>query len=715
MTSKTTHGLRALLSGLMSLTLLGSVAVAITPAAAAPRSEEKTLVSLTLDSSTPIVSETSGFSARLTVTNTSSEPIETGVLTTMTSSRSFSSSSAMQDWAEGVRHTPTPLVLDSLDIDALAPKETVKVSVSLPKDDEALANLWSWGAKPLLFQYRSTTESGTSAQTDLQSFLTRDHTGLPETSTPALNVATILNLSTKNRSIKQKTLTDIATKPSTSTTIFNLADDECAALEAHVQLAASHTHITLAADPNALGLLGDTDITPDVLTQPYGFDIALRAAVPEETWAAAGMSDATWSAATARATASTTAHTDATIPTVAWQGSTDWTTEGLAAARSQGYETVVSQTATSGEGSNVLTGKQVESTPAGDVTVLVADTTLSHLAQGKSTSQSATAEGTTAGRIQRFVAETALVQMQRPYVDRTVLISLGSTTPVAVSEAVMKALEGSDWITLTGLDQLAAADTTTSNANASFDLGDESPSTAAIDAATTQLRTFASTQSTITRLGTSLLAPSALEETSSDKDTTKDPQELARQNAKDGDDTTATEWLSKLSTINTKLGAAAFGLGTTQRNDFVAASSTLNAQLGKAITVIPPSHINVFSATAQTPVTVKNALPFPVELSLHAQTTTNAISITKRAKITVPATSEAQATFNIRVVGAGEADATFTPTDRDTTPFGAPATTTIYSQLTISDMSGNFFIGAALLLGVVGIYRQAKRKKDPDQ
>lgn len=706
MTNKTTHGLRALLSGLLSLTLLGSVAA---PASAAPTREEESLVSLTLESSTAIVSESSGFSARLRVTNTSSEPLEEGVLTTMTSSRSFSSSATMQDWAEGVRQVPTPLVFDSHDVDALAPKEAVTVSVSLPKDDAGLESLWSWGAKPLLFQYRSVTESGLSAQTDLPSFLTRDHTGLSESATPALNVATVLNLSARNRGIKQKTLTNIVTKPATSTSVFSLTDKERTRLEAQMQLAARHSSLTLAADPGTVDLLGDTDVSADVLTQPYGFDIALRAALPQEMWSQAGLDDSAWSAATARARA------DSTAPTIAWQGSTDWTTEGLAAAREQGYETVISQTATSGEGSNVLTGKQVEHTSAGDVTVLVADTTLSHLAQGKSTSQSATAEESAAGRLQRFVAQTALVQMQRPYVDRTVLISLGSTAPASVSEAIVKALEGSDWMSLTDLNALAAADTTVSNANASFDLGSQAPSTAAVDAATTQLRTFAATRSTIERIGTSLLAESALKESSEGEESTKDPQELARQNAKDADDTTAAEWLEKLSTLNTSLGAAGFGLGTTQRAEYVAASSTLATELDGAITVIPPSHINVFSVTAQTPVTVKNALPFPVELALHAQTTTNAISITKRKTITVPATSEAQATFDIRVVGAGEADATFTPTDRDTMPFGAPATTTIYSQLTISDMSGNFFIGAALLLGVVGIYRQAKRKKDPDQ
>ena len=81
----------------------------------------------------------------------------------------------------------------------------------------------------------------------------------------------------------------------------------------------------------------------------------------------------------------------------------------------------------------------------------------------------------------------------------------------------------------------------------------------------------------------------------------------------------------------------------------------------------------------------------------------------------VPAGSEAQATFEIRVVGTGSAIATFTPIDRGGLAFGTSPSTAIYSQLTINDMSGNVLIILALLLGAAGIYRQATRRKDPDQ
>ena len=78
------------------------------------------------------------------------------------------------------------------------------------------------------------------------------------------------------------------------------------------------------------------------------------------------------------------------------------------------------------DAATVRTGKTVVSTDAGDVTVLSAQNVLSGLAQGKATSDDANAdsEGTTAGRLARFVAQSAFYQMEQPYAERNLLVCL---------------------------------------------------------------------------------------------------------------------------------------------------------------------------------------------------------------------------------------------------------------------------------------------------
>lgn len=151
------------------------------------------------------------------------------------------------------------------------------------------------------------------------------------------------------------------------------------------------------------------------------------------------------------------------------------------------------------------------------------------------------------------------------------------------------------------------------------------------------------------------------------------------------------------------------------RTTMASANTSFNTGLNNSISVVPPSKVNVFSEKAQTPITVKNRLPYPISIRVHAATNSNAISITQVKEIEVKASTEEQATFDITVVGAGSATITFTPTDRANVAFGKAPSTQVYSQLTLSDMSGNILIILALLLGAVGIYRQARRRKDSDK
>ncbi len=83
--------------------------------------------------------------------------------------------------------------------------------------------------------------------------------------------------------------------------------------------------------------------------------------------------------------------------------------------------------------------------------------------------------------------------------------------------------------------------------------------------------------------------------------------------------------------------------------------------------------------------------------------------------VEVPAHGEAQVAFTIRVSTSGDANATIALFDRQGTTFGATQTTHITSALQISDKSGFVIIGFAVLLGIVGLWRQFNRKKDPDE
>lgn len=82
---------------------------------------------------------------------------------------------------------------------------------------------------------------------------------------------------------------------------------------------------------------------------------------------------------------------------------------------------------------------------------------------------------------------------------------------------------------------------------------------------------------------------------------------------------------------------------------------------------------------------------------------------------TIPANSEAQVTFAIRVATSGHATAHITLLDRNGDTFGSAQNTDITSVLRISDMTGFIIIGFSLLLGRVGLWRQFHRKKDPDE
>jgi hypothetical protein len=125
--------------------------------------------------------------------------------------------------------------------------------------------------------------------------------------------------------------------------------------------------------------------------------------------------------------------------------------------------------------------------------------------------------------------------------------------------------------------------------------------------------------------------------------------------------------------------------------------------------------VTVVSETASMPVTVSNDHPYPVLVRVSSITDSMEIVTGRFSEVEVPAHGSTQTTFTIRVSTSGNTTAHLALLDRQGARFSTPRTTPIISTLQISDMSGFIFIAAAVAFGVLGLWRQFHRKKDPDE
>lgn len=610
----------------------------------------------------------------------------------------------------------------------------------------------------------SSSSDGGSVRAQLRTYLTRSHDGLKEQNTPSMSIATTMPLTSSGRTLSKAAASSLIGDAGASADVSGTTKKADTELTDQLKLAAHFPNLQVVADPGILDQA--TTLKQSSLAgimQPYAFDIAVRSQDSAQTWAKAGIADSAWNAGTAHelandmtalgtqgeqgtsdpndtAGASSSSGTDAgahagsalktlNVPSIAWEGAYSWDSKSLELAKRQGYTAVVAESAQQPAGATLISGRSSVNTQAGAVSVLVAEHTLSQLAQGKATSSAAEGETTSAGRLARFTAQSALDQMQRPYVGRTLLVSLGQSPDTAAASALLSTLQSADWITNSTLQDLlnqangtATQDLTSgvssdvSPTQARFDLGNVRPNSTERSKINQTLQSLSETSTAIDHLKSYVLKADVIKKdgTSNEND---NPQALSRQNAKKtaGDKVTALQWLAKLRTAHQDVGLMAFGGPPAVRTAMSAGDAAFCDDLTNSVSVVPPHQINIFSASAQTPVNVKNQLPFPIAVHLQAQTDSNAITITPGKDVEVPAGSEAQSTFEISVVGTGSAAASFTPLDRSGQEFGTPTKSMIYSQIRLNDTSGNIFIIIALVLGALGIYRQATRKKDPNQ
>ena len=653
---------------------------------------------LSIDSSTAVLTDTSGYHLSATVTNTTDQEIPSGTLTlAMNAFYTFVSRNDIQEWSEGIGQIPTPDIVGQSEVPALQPGASANVRIDAESSQEALASIHSWGPKPVTLNY----EADGVQQDEAHTFATRTGAGLNTPDTPAMNITIVQPLEAQGWTTDNTMLEQLVNKGGvTSAELSKIAvpgkEDE-ARLKSLEETFTKHDKLQVVADPTYLKAMSmPTQV--DGITQPSLFDITAYSALNDsKTYDSSGVGTSQWSAEQAlKSYQSALGDPNASMTTYAWQGTGNWTIEALTKAKQQGYDTVIAtHDFEADDAATAETGKAIVSTDTGDVTVLTAQSVLSNLAQGKATSSDAEAdgEGTTAGRLARFVAQSAFYQMEQPYAERNLLVCLNDNSDPAVVDALMTDVEQSPWLNITDLNTLSNADPTLSGDDAATIV----PQSDGINDATRAnlrqtLSTLAASASDIKRFNASILTDDAKQAPAGLK-----------------------TWRRQLVNAHGIMALHALGGENPAGSTMVEGAGQLASLLINGVAITPTENVNVVSETAQMPVTISNSHPYPVTVKVSSLTNSMQIVTSRFDTVEVPAHGEAQVAFTIRVATSGTADATLSLQDRQGITFGATQTTHITSALQISDKSGFIIIGIAVLLGALGLWRQFHRKKDPDE
>ena len=707
-------------------------------------------VTLNIQKATAVVSSTSGYHTTVRISNNSDEQLPAGSIELLTSVfYTFNSRMDLQDWAQGSSRIPARDQLGTVETPSINPGASATVNIDVAPDNARLTAIATWGPKPLLVRFHADDDSGSKDENvDVHTFLTRSSDGLRTAGTPAMDLTVAMPMTSDSWTSDDSIITAL-----TSTGIASTLDDfdssaavipdhdEANRAQMFSKLIADHPALQVVADPTLLATL---TTRPDVVgvMQPAGFDITQYASIANpKAYAAAGVSTTAWNATTAASLArpsnDQSADDDkvtAQQPAYAWQGSNRWTLAALTEARKQGYATVIAdQHFDRSETSTVRTGKYEIATDAGEVTVLGAQSELSDLAQGTATDDQADAESSSAGRLSRFMAQSAFYQMEQPYVSRNLLVLMNANTPFADADALMAAIEQAPWLHLNSLHDMLDATATASGNEAKQLLtqdGSDQDSSSADSKARTALAALASDKADIDRFRSSILASDPGMSTTgnpSTSDATAQSRGAQSQDASSQGTSSeaspsegnqpggAQRWVAILSQVQSTQALHALGSSTAVRDRMVSASRALSSRLLDAISIIPSENITVLSETASMPVTIRNTLPYAVDVGISSLTDSMEIVTSRDANISVPADGEAQVTFTIRVATSASTVATLSLQDRDGTTFSTPEHTKITSSLQLSDKSGFLIVAIAVVLAVVGFYRQFTRSKDPDE
>lgn len=749
-------------------------------------------IKLSIKSADAVIGNDGTYTATVTIKNATGMELHAGSIQMFASTRSIIGVDALARWEQGYRAATTPVEAARADTPKIAAGKTADVHISVAANSPFLSSITTWGVKPITFVYEARTSSGTTSDARINTVVTRSHDGLPGAATPTLGIVPVLPLFMRQAAVNTKNIsslvsdssstsaasTSTSANPVTNSTavssnagtsgaatsgtassssnaakaspVLTQTKTSAQAVESAAAAAQKYPAVQIVAEPEiADSSYAGKAVKADAqkaaaVTQPYVFDIAARA-TNDALWGQAGLTDGLWSAAQAQkilaqsvdsaqtssdqSNADQSASTQTSTPAIAWEGRYSWNYDSLSWAKSQGYSAVMAASADRTDGGSTVQSSRCErNTKNGTITVLLPQSQLSELAQGKELSPTAdnaiaqSAEGTSAGRMARFAAQTAVYQMQQPYKNRTLLVNFGNAATAQQISSLMTTISSCDWLATQSLSSLIGG---TGISNGIYTVTTKPITDKDAAAIGKELQSFIDAKSTAAAIRTDVLAH---ESASASQSKTSNPQALSRQDAKEqiANTLTPAAWENRISAARNALLLQAFGAPAStqsgkaatqaQKTALQAVSAFHSALLG-AVSLSAPASINVFSQTAQMPVTITNALPFPVTVTVPAETNSNATTIAPKAgrTVTVPANSEAQATYTISTVGASAVTARFHLLSQTGTQFGSVAKTRIYTQLSLNETSGNIIIIIAVALGILGLWRQFHVKKDADQ
>ena len=749
-------------------------------------------VTLALKKSASVISATSGYSATVTITNNTSRTLDAGKLTAYTRPDFvFRDSDTMQRWAQADFRLDAMSVLGSGDTPAIQPGKSADVTISVKPDARAISRITTWGAKPVLIRYthkeaasagsertgsytgRSSTSTGRTGNTsnsggpgpgqeELRTFVTRTNSDLPESSLPKLNVVFALPVTSPKLSRTTVSASGLihgagAVRTDSAANSIYSENPDCARQTEYIKsLNNTYPFIQNIIDPAIAGQYKDYPAA--AVMQPYGTNVSAISQYPSLQWDSAGIHDHLWDTAAiqkllkTQGTGSSQGQEDssgylfAQAPSIAWQGPhSSWTADALARARQQGYTAVIATSGFSDTGSAAAhTGKLTVPTQSGDITVLSAHSKLSALAQLTTTASTSAAEQSQAGRLNRFMAETAFYETQAPYESRTFFITLGSLADTQQRQyigSLLKLVSQSPWLQTDTPNSLLTADSPSTSRQAAdlAQAGSAGKAAAGQHFYASALKTLAGLREKLAVFDRTILVRSS----AGGRTSSAGAQGLSRGDAQNNRlaanrgytlENSAT-WMGALYTAFDICSLRSFTIddGSTgtantgqtvqdtaaQKNADAAAKAAEPAKsivdtLYSSVSLMHPGSVSAVSDKANLPLTITNSLPFSVKVGIKGtvikETAQNTgIEISSVKDITVHAHSNKQTTLTITAQGGRRASAKLSLTDSQGKEFGKAVTTQITSALAVNDITGYAIIAVAVTLGALGLYRQIRR------
>lgn len=713
-------------------------------------------ISLQIVKSTSILTDKSGYHITILVKNTGSQDFPDGkIQVAFNPWYTFMSRTDLQKWSQAESRIPTPQLIGEVSVPALARGKSYNAQIDVDSNSPNLSNILYWGPKPLSVTYSS---SDFKHYSSVKSFVTRANIGIKNIQTPPINVTLLIPIVAKasdwryeinkqnispsmnippsesNIASKEESKADTKKENSDKTNTKTVAGDSSQVskdlnqfkdnrkirlskksikhIASLISLAQKHPRLQTIADLNTLKSSG-ISFTPSAFMQNNGFDISKYAETSNSSYyQSSGIDAESWS----EESSIPKDHTGKApkFESYAFQTGGKWTLKALEQAKSNGYKTVV---ATNGFDAlahrfAVKNGVYDIQTSFGNVKVLSSQETLSDLANEKPTSSKSTGENTNAGKLNRIIAQSAFYQMEQPYSSRHLLITFHQDTPSSYIDSVISNLEKSPWISLLDLRSLSNAKSFSKEY-----LGynpvpkDSAISNESIINRKSILNQLSSDRENIKQFISDILDHGELNNHHVNE---SDVQSLAKQNAKLKINQNSNIWSKNLLKL---FDAMAQREVNDSRPNNVDSKGTHNLSkiLISGIHIIPPKDVTLVSETATMPITISNTNPYPVSVYLTSYTNSMEIVTPRKTPVKIAANSETQVILPLRSTTSSKARAIFGLEDRSHRDFYNHKETMITSTLQISDKSGTIIIIFAFALGILGLWRQFHRKKDPDE